>query len=107
MNKHVSSLGVTTIAAIAAVVLSTAGSTTSAQERIAKSPWLLSTVSSHQGLLKISYKSRRLVRARQLYNYNGDDSLNRDPFESGPDPDFCISCAFPEGSPTYFGDGTG
>jgi hypothetical protein len=37
----------------------------------------------------------------------GNDGLNADPFLKGPDPDFCISCTWPEGSPTYRGDNGG
>jgi len=34
----------------------------------------------------------------------GNDSLNPVPFLMGPNPDECVSCTWPEGSPTYHGD---
>jgi hypothetical protein len=91
--KQVSSLDVVTIGAIAAVVLCAAASTTPAHERIVESPWSNSTVES--------YPDGRKNR------HNGNDSLNPDPFLSGPDPYFCIECTWPEGSPTYHGSNGG
>jgi hypothetical protein len=84
MIKQESSLSAITAAVIAAVVFLATGSATSAQAQIVESPWSNSTAGSHQDQLK------------NLYNSN--DGLNRDPFQSGPDPDFCIECTWPEGS---------
>jgi hypothetical protein len=92
-----------TIAVIAAVVLWSAGTAKSAQERIVESPWSNYTV-QHNDWKKGSHQRRWM----NLYNSGdsanpGHDSLNPDPFLTGPDPDFCISCTWPEGSPTYHG----
>ena len=51
---------------------------------------------SHQSQWKNPYNSRDSL------NQDGG-SLNSDPFLQGPDPDFCISCTWPEGSLTYHG----
>jgi hypothetical protein len=106
--KQVSPLGVMTIAAIAAVVLAGAGSAASAQQRIVKSPRSHSIVGSHQDRWKNLYNSQQPVGSYQDdWKNNGNDSLNADPFQSGPDPDFCIECTWPEGSPTYHGSNGG
>jgi hypothetical protein len=93
--KKASSLNVVTIAAIAAVVISATGSVETAQERIHQDQWK----DTPNGGDSLNPGSDSL-------NPDGD-SLRPDPFLKGPDPDFCISCTWPEGSPTFHGEGGG
>jgi hypothetical protein len=95
--KQVPSLSVVTVAAIAAAVLSAPAAATLAQEQSLESRFLNG---SHQDQWKNPYNSGDSL------NPDGD-SLNPDPFLSGSDPDFCISCTWPEGTPTYHGDNGG
>jgi hypothetical protein len=90
--KQISSLSVMTIAAIAAVVLSAPASATLAQEQSLESRFL-------NGSRQVQWKNP--YNSRDSLNPDGD-SLNPDPLQ-GPDPDFCISCTWPEGSSTYHG----
>jgi hypothetical protein len=89
MIKQIASLKIATIAAIAAAALAVAGSVASARERIVESPW--------------SNTALKGAPNGQTAAQTGWDSLNPDPFLSGPNPDFCISCEWPEGNPTYHG----
>jgi hypothetical protein len=105
--KQISSLGVVTIAAIAAVVFGGAGSNASAQERTVKSPRSHSIVRSHQDRWRNLYNSQRPVGTYPGQRNEGEDPLNPDPFLRGPNPDFCIECEWPAGSPTYHGTNGG
>jgi hypothetical protein len=93
MIKPASSLSAIAAAAIAAVVFSAAGSAAPAQAHNVESFGSNSTAVSNQEQWK------------NLYNSN--DRLKPDPFQSGPNPDFCIECAWPEGSPNYHGSNGG
>jgi hypothetical protein len=93
MIKNCVSLLASTFAAAAMVALLAAGSPTSAQGLIVE------TSSSNLTFWNADRRWRN--------SYSGDDSLNPDPFLSGPNPDFCIECSFPEGSQTYHGGNGG
>jgi hypothetical protein len=102
--RQVSSLDVRTIAAIAAVVLCAAGSVTSAQQRFVESRQSNSTVVSHRDRWKNLYNRYDNLKPDPVQPslYNSNDSLSPVPFPWGPNPDFCIECTWPEGSPTYY-----
>jgi hypothetical protein len=74
------------LAAAAAVVLAVAGSPALAQETVAQ------PVPGSNGSASAAISG---------------DSLRPDPFLSGPNPDFCVECTWPEGNPTYHGDNGG
>jgi hypothetical protein len=97
MIKQVPSLNATIFAATVAVVLSAAGSARSAQEQSLGSRLLNLTAGSRQH----EDSKNQGYLFRQKNPINPADSLNPDPFLLGPNPDFCISCTWPEGSSTY------
>jgi hypothetical protein len=106
VTKQGFSLGVMTIVAIMAVVLSAVRPAASAQEQSFESPFSHSTAVS---LRPDDWKNgSRQHRWKTPYISDdgaslGRDSLNPHPFLGGPDPDFCISCTWPEGSAAYHG----
>jgi hypothetical protein len=89
MIKQITSLNIATIVAIAAVALSATGAIASVQGQKVETPWSNSAVKGNS--------------SNGTYSQVVRDSLNPNPFLSGPDVDFCISCTLPEGSPTYHG----
>jgi hypothetical protein len=112
MIMQVSSLRITTIVGLVTVVVSAAGSTAMAQERSVHPHWSNSRVWTHPGGSRNLYNYSATPNSpvgnyrgqwRNFYN-SGNDSLRPDPFLRGPNPDFCIECTWPEGSPTYHGD---
>jgi hypothetical protein len=103
--KQASSLGVTAIlgvmgiVAIMAVVPSAARSVTSAQEQSLESAFSNSiAVSLEQDDWKNGSRQHRWKSP-----YNSDDSANPGYDPAGPNPNLCISCTWPEGSPTFHG----
>jgi hypothetical protein len=109
MIKQASALGLIAVATIAAVICHETGSVASAQERDERAPWSNSTGGGRPDRWKNLYNRDDGPNSSPLQPNinNGDDSLNPDPFLSGPDPDFCIECAYPEGNPTYYGQSGG